>query len=370
MQKSPAICPIVVSLAVSVWLYAMSTNALAIPLGPPFYTARIWGISPGATTHPLADSSTSELLDFDSELNAVNGTLKLEKQIGVNDIGDGSPVPTSVVAGVEDDGDIFYVRADTPNNYRRAGTYIGSAAEVFIQKSFRKDVEDAKLTYTYSYGQTRAFVNPEFGPGCPLNDRFCLSTGLFSTVSLLDAADNPVWSRADNAMVNRGPTGGGSFFRVDRLGNWEQYPWAVENPSFDFSPGVIAAHSKLEQPLVATIDLSGIPVGDAFSVHFHLYGYAYDSGAHLGLYRGAFASAQDPLAGDTGLDPTGGKTGEASTGLDSPSSVATRRRPFLHRVRLACWWARMRCLHANAEGYVIEPSSRLRLRFKATTVAL
>lgn len=325
MNRTYHLNSIAAALVACVALYSTSSEALATEVGVPFYTARIWAILPGATTHPLADSGRSVLLGDRNELDAVDGTLKLEERIGTNDLGTGA-FPSFVRAGIGKDGDVFHVFADSPNNYRIAETYIGSAAEVWIQKYFRKETEDARLSYTYSSATTYGFVNPEFGPGCPSSDRFCLSAGIFSTVSMRDAGDNLLWSAADNAMVNSDPSGS-AFFRVDRLGFWESYPWVARNPSPNFGLGVLAAEAELDRPLTTSIDLSGVAVGADFTVTYHLYAYAYDRGSTLGLDRGAFAAAYDPLAGDTGVrfDWDGLTTryhGAAPTAVAAPSTLA------------------------------------------------
>ncbi len=278
--------------AFAVLFGGLSAEAEAAKIGNPSYDMSIWGILPGAQTHPLNEAGGYTALGYATEKNAVNGQIALRGVVGTQSFGGES----TVHAGVLNGGDTFYIMADTPNNYRKSFDYIGSAAQVNIYQSYSKDSEDAKLTYTYSFAYLHAYVNPEFGPGCPLGDKFCMTAGMFSDVRVYDAANLLVDTHTDNAMINVAGSGP-EFFRADTLGDW---PWAIDNNP-DFPPGTIATTVDIPHAVTREVDLSGIDLGEEFTVIYQLYGYAFDRGSDLGLNRGTFVSARDPLAGNTGV---------------------------------------------------------------------
>jgi hypothetical protein len=266
-----------------------ATVAEAAKIDKPRYDLYVWGIPAGAVTHPLAGGGV--LLASATEADAVGGGVVLTRTIGHNS--DGSE--SFVQAGVANDGDLFSIAADTPNNFRLASyDYIGSGAEVLVYQSYRKDSADAKLTYTYTFANLFAFVNPEFGPLCPLGDPFCLRAEMISRASVVTdpVSSAEVWSRLDSALVT---TNAGGFFISAVVGDW---PWALDT---SLGGGLLGNGLDLPESVTREVDLSAISLGEEFTVQYQLYGYAYDRGSHLGLERGASVFARDPLAGDTGV---------------------------------------------------------------------
>jgi len=282
-QRSSYLLSIAVSLVSSV-----SSSAMAADIGDPAYYLRIWGVSPDATTHPLADNeNNSTLLGFASHRDAVDGKTGL--------LYDTNNIYTE--AKVTNDGDVFAINAFSANNYGKQVVYSGSAAEVIVLQSFTKDTADASLTYTYTIGFGAGFVNPEFSQGCPIGEFNCLQAGLFSTVSVYDSGQNKVWDDHDSMMINQNP-GGSHFFRSDVVGNW---PWQTTYQNLGYSAGSYNIEVRLPHSVTSEIDLSGIDLYEEFTVEYVLYGYAFDFGSYLGSHRGTRVYARDPLDGDTGV---------------------------------------------------------------------
>lgn len=272
--------------------------AEAAEIGTPKYQLYVWGIRPTAPTHPLLSGETP--LAVATEADAVAGQVLLIEPIGTNSGGS----PAEVHAGVDDDGDTFYVFADSPSHYQVASPeFIGGAAEVLIYQSFRKDSPDARLTYTYTFANVASFVDPESSGLCPLGDGgYCLRAEIVSRVVVLRGngsdAGAEVWSRGDGALVTSRPTA--PSLAGFSVGDW---PWVVDgNPV----PGTVSVEVDLPNVQTQVIDLSGIGVGEEFTVWYQLYAYAYD---RANLYdvavnwrgRNAAAFAKDPLGGDTGV---------------------------------------------------------------------
>jgi hypothetical protein len=290
--------------------------AAAATIGNPIIDIRLWGITdlpaaewgPGRITGP---GLHGPLLGFATELDLVNGGVVRQATVGLSS--GGSPV--TVEAGVANDGDTFWVLADTPNHYQRLDRdFIGSEAQVKIYQSYTKDAEDATLSYTFSRVALGAFISAEFGPQCQQNEPYCLRTGLVSLVELysdtgvffnadLNTAD--VWSQG-----NQGGPGSGIWDSALLDGN-TPWPWKIEETGFAGNLQYLARiGGTVELPIVGTvplpgvtntIDLSAIALGDEFTAVYTLYAYALDTSADVAPFRTAEVFARDPLDGDTGV---------------------------------------------------------------------
>jgi hypothetical protein len=194
------------------------------------------------------------------------------------------------------DGVTFWASVDTPSNFRKPNTWVGGSSEVFVTQSFTKDSPDATLNFTYTWARAVVGVHPEFGPGCPLGDRFCQSAELISTVNLYDA-DSLVWSRLDSATAasTNDPRGFSAFTVGD-------FPWLISEDVSQFTgTGGLGIDVRLDGPVTRAIDLSGIDLNEEFTVQYQLFVSAYDRGSNLGLRRTAFVYGQDPTSGGTGV---------------------------------------------------------------------
>jgi hypothetical protein len=279
-------------------VYCSGSGARAAKIGEARYDLFVWGITPDIPIHPLLSHEAP--LAAASEMDAVGGQVEVRETLGTHSGGQ----PAETFAGVLNDGDTFFVLADSPSHYQTASPeYIGGAAAVLVYQSFRKDSEDARLTYTYTFADVSSFVDPESSGLCPFgDDGYCLRAEIISNVTLIRGnnanAGGHVWSRIDSALATSQP----SFPNMAGypVGDW---PWAVNNNPV---PGTLSVSVSLLHSQTQAIDLSGIAVGEEFTVWYQLYGYAYD---RANLYnvaigwrgRNAFAFAKDPLGGDTGV---------------------------------------------------------------------
>lgn len=291
----------------SALILALGSTAQAAKLGSPFLQTYLWGIDdllqavqrPGGMPGP---GNFGPLLDFATERDLIGGAMVRSQQIGLSS--DGTPVFAR--AGIADDGDVFWVSTDTA----RTGAYRGSEAQVLINQSFRKDAEDATLSYTYTFARVAGFFDVEGGTSCkPGTAPYCLQAGLISIVDVQrKGSGESVDSQFNKMLMWSSPTG---FDHVaDGSAAW---PWEVSERGIQ---GYYEFVAQLSQPATGSLDLSGIAVGEEFEVLYTLWAYAVDATPDApGRARTAEAFARDPLGGDTGvrwdltgLTPTGSPT--------------------------------------------------------------
>lgn len=270
-------------LAAGVGLWAATAGA--VPLSHPNIEMSIWGIRASDPFGP------GQLLGVATQDVAVNGEVQVKEVLGTTGLG----LPAAVSAYATEDGKTFWVYASTPGNYQSAVEYIGSRATLRIEHTFRKDDPDAQLNYTFNRLLLEAFVNPEFGPGCATGQVQCLQSQLLSSVEVRDASNHLLWMDTNAAQL--ASLFGATAYETTLLGNW---PWSVnDNPRpvlIDTEIGLVG-DSVTRAP-----DLSGIDVGETFTVTYQLTAWAIDQGSHVGPFRGALSTSQDPLGGNTGTN--------------------------------------------------------------------
>ncbi len=301
-------------------LLLAAAAADAAKIGKPRYDLIVWGITPDAPTHPLLSHEPALL--YASDADAVGGSSQLKKVLGTNS---GGATEAFAHAGVGNGGDTFWVSINTPSHFQTANLeYIGGAAQVLEFQSFTKDAADAKLTYTYTFAETSSFVNPESSGLCPFgDDGYCLRAEILSSATVMRGnstfSGGEVWRRLDGALVGSQrayPNLGGIV-----TGDW---PWVIDNNPL---PGSLGVRVDLPHSQTQVVDLSGIEVGEEFTVWYDLYAYAYD---RANLYdvaigwrgRNASATAKDPLGGDTGVSfDLSGLTPQQPTPTGGPRSA-------------------------------------------------
>jgi hypothetical protein len=256
------------------------SQADALTLTDARFDIFVYGITPDLGVPPgvLLETGGSD------SPGAEDGLLQLSRQIGTGSTG----LPVSVEGGVANYGVTFYGIADTPNNFQKPVEYIGSAAEVLIYRDYTKDHADDRLTFTYTQSKVEAFMNPEFGPICPLGDAVCLNAGVIGNVSVFRDDGSEIWERQDTAVVSS--TEGGNGFTGGFSGD---LPWISER--ITGAGGFLGRRLYFLDPATREIDLSDIGVGEEFTIQYRLFTYAYDRGSHLGFQRGSLAFAKDPL---------------------------------------------------------------------------
>jgi hypothetical protein len=271
----------------------LATPSQAEKIGNPFIQTYLWGIDdlpptqlgPGGIGGP---GDYGPLLDYAAERDLVNGAMERSVQIGLSSSG----APVFAKAGIANDGDTFWVSTDTA----RTSSYRGSEAQVLIAQSFRKDSEDARLTYTYSFARVASFFDIEQGTTCkPGTSSYCLQAGLISLVEVEAKGSREVLDADFNKMlIWSSPTG--FDYVVDGSSPW---PWEVVERGIQGYYEIVA---QLSQPVTSTIDLSKVAVGQEFEVLHTLWAYAVDTSPDApGRARAAEALARDPLGGDTGV---------------------------------------------------------------------
>jgi hypothetical protein len=283
-------CGIAAGVAV---LTLAATSAQAAAIGTPVVDLRIWGITEAPNDFTGGPISHGPLLEFATELDLQDGSVVRQADIG--NASNGQVVYAE--AGVADDGATFWVIADTPNHFQNADRrFIGSESQVTIYQSYTKDSADALLTYTYSRADVGAFFSVENGPQCQRDEPFCLRAGMISLVELYDAGGN---SNSEGTGLNMALvwSSGNPLWqsRVDGVTSW---PWQVEQSGIG---GFLEYVVGLDGPVTTPIDLSGIGVGEEFTVVYTLYAYALDTSADAGLFRTAEVFARDPLGGNSGV---------------------------------------------------------------------
>jgi hypothetical protein len=267
-------------------------RADAAAIGTPVIDLRIWGVTSAEDSTTLTGPGLhGPLLEFATELDLQNGGVVRQAQIGNASNGD----PVYAEAGIADDGDTFWVLADTPNHYQNANRdFIGSESRIVIYQSYTKDSDDASLTYTYTRAQVGAFIDAEYGPQCQTGEPHCLRAGMISLVEVYDAAGNAIGAGFDKALMwSSGAPLWGSV--VDGGTAW---PWLVEESGVG---GVLNYSVRLSQAVTNEVDLGAVSVGQEFTVVYTLWAYAVDTSADAGLFRTAEAFARDPLGGTTGV---------------------------------------------------------------------
>lgn len=256
------------------------SQADALTLTDARFDIFIYGITPSQGIPP------GSLLGFggSDDPEGADGRLQMERQIGTSSTG----LPVNAYGGVDNYGVTFYGIADSPNNFRKPVEYIGSTVEVLVYRDYVKDHADDRLTFTYSRGVLDTSMHPEFGPLCPLGDAICMNAGMVGTVSVFQDGEE-VWQRQDTATVFSNTELPYSF----DSGVTGDLPWTPSQVTG--AGGAIGMQLLLVDPATRPVDLSDIDVGEAFTVQYRLFTYAYDRGSHLGLQRNALAFARDPL---------------------------------------------------------------------------
>lgn len=268
------------TLTAALAMFCGVSQADALTLTDARFDIFVYGITPAQGIPPggLLETGGS------SSPGAEGGILEIRRQIGTSSTG----LPVNASGGVAYYGVTFYGIADSPNNFRKPVEYIGSTVEVLVYRDYVKDHEDDQLTFTYTHGMLDTSMHPEFGALCPLADAICMNAGMVGTVSVFQGGEE-IWQRQDTATVFSNTALPYPF----DSGVTGDLPWTPRQVTG--AGGMIGMQLLLADRATRPIDLSGIDVGEEFTVQFSLFAYAYDRGSDLGFQRNTSAFARDPL---------------------------------------------------------------------------
>jgi hypothetical protein len=199
----------------------------------------------------------------------------------------------------------FWVGADAPHlgpEPWEDGEVLGTAADLLISQSFRKDEPDATLSFTITEASLTGLDST------PADDVDHVSGQLLIHVVTFKEVGHELFSFTDSA-------------ELEGQGRANPGPGPCAPPCWIFEPGAHLpysvsqggldqgyVHLALSAPFTQQVDLSAVGVGQEFTLEYHMSASAFD---YAQLDTGVTVRGRDPLNPDsgtyfefTGLTPT------------------------------------------------------------------
>jgi len=219
------------------------------------------------------------------------GTLDVERPIGNPGLGGRN------FAGAYDSNNVFWAGSQTPISFAAAPLY-GGETFTYVAQSFRKEAENASLSFLFNGGQL-SLTNA----GGPISDRPFFASLEFTALMLDNATGQELWREKQSATLSYLPNAA----RTDA--SWSQVvltqqgsagrapiaPWTW-NCSACGGRALGTVTANLAVPYTGAVDLSAVPVGGEVTVAFLLHSTAVD--AVPGELTRAFARVRDPVNGE------------------------------------------------------------------------
>lgn len=259
-----------------------------LPIGTAQYTYAFYerfdtdpgpGFAPGARLVEIGSQS--------------GGTLDVQRAIGNPGLGGRN------FAGAYDTNNVFWAGSQAPLSFAAAPLF-GGETYTYVAQSFRKQAEDASLSFLFNGGQLSLTT---LGGG---NDNLPFFVSLEFTALMLDnATGQELWREKQSATLSYLPND--PNLRNDAT--WSQVvltqqsspgsppiaPWAWTCTACG-GPAGGTVTANLVRPYTGAVDLSAVPVGGEVTVAFLLHSTAVN--AVGGEVTRAFARVRDPISGE------------------------------------------------------------------------